>query len=309
MPKSLFVTGNSSRNIRNGDAVDTDKDKQIVKAVFGNGPKDIALLGKGVYNQYGVAETGFNVSSCQFAMHYFFENKTTFHNFLRNIAECTKINGYFIGTCYDGKTVFNALDDKPRGTGFTIFKNDRKIYEITKEYDQTGFPSEEMSLGYAINVYQESINKVFREYLVNFDYLIRVMENYGFVLVNKEDANTMDLPDGTGLFSELHSSMEAELKQRPSRTVDYGRAIYMSPEERKISFMNRYFIFKKVRSLDVKKMSDIILTREKETGDIIDNILENDDESIKSTVQKSKPKITAKKLKKDKIIIQKSNLK
>ncbi len=73
--------------------------------------------------------------------------------------------------------------------------------------------------------------------------------------------------------------------------------------------MNRYFIFKKVRSLDVKKMSDIILTREKETGDIIDNILENDDESIKSTVQKSKPKITAKKLKKDKIIIQKSNLK
>lgn len=309
MPKSLFVTGNSSRNIRNGDAVDTDKDKQIVKAVFGNGPKDIALLGKGVYNQYGVAETGFNVSSCQFAMHYFFENKTTFHNFLRNIAECTKINGYFIGTCYDGKTVFNALDDKPRGTGFTIFKNDRKIYEITKEYDQTGFPSEEMSLGYAINVYQESINKVFREYLVNFDYLIRVMENYGFVLVNKEDANTMDLPDGTGLFSELHSSMEAELKQRPSRTADYGRAIYMSPEERKISFMNRYFIFKKVRSLDVKKMSDIILTREKETGDIIDNILENDDESIKSTVQKSKPKITAKKLKKDKIIIQKSNLK
>jgi len=304
MPKSLFVTGNSSHNIRNGEAVDTDKDKQIIKAVFGNGPKDISLLGKGVYNQYGIAETGFNISSCQFAMHYFFENKTTFHNFIRNVAECTKINGYFIGTCYDGKTVFNLLDNKPNGTGFTIFKNNRKIYEITKEYDQTGFPSEEMSLGYGINVYQESINKVFREYLVNFDYLIRIMEDYGFVLVNKEEAETMNLPDGSGLFSELYSAMEVELKQEPSRKVDYGRAIYMSPEERQISFMNRYFVFKKMRSLDVKKMADIILRKEEETSNIVDTILDNEN-AIESSVKKSKPKIIAKKLKKDKIIIQK----
>lgn len=304
LPKVLFVTGNSSLNIRNGDAVNTDKDKQIIKAVFGNGPKDISLLGKGVYNQYGVAETGFNVSSCQFAIHYFFENKTTFHNFIRNIAECTKINGYFIGTCYDGKYVFNMLSNKNKEESITITKNDRKIYEVTKMYDQTGFPDEEMSLGYAINVYQESINKIFREYLVNFDYFTRIMDDYGFTLVTNEEATAMGLPSGSGMFSELYTSMEQEIKQNPQRKNDYGRSIYMSPEEKQISFMNRYFVFKKVRSLDVKKMSDIILNREDTTRTIVDNIMEEEDEKEKDEKKPEKKK-TVRKTKKSKIILQK----
>lgn len=306
MPKALFVTGDSSRNVRNGDAVDTDKDKQIIKAVFGNGPKDISLLGKGVYNQYGVAETGFNVSSCQFAIHYFFKNKTTFHNFIRNVAECTKINGYFIGTCYDGKQVFNLLENKNKNEGIAILKNERKIYEITKMYDKTGFPDDEMSLDYAINVYQESINKVFREYLVNFDYLIRIMDDYGFVLVTKEEATSMGLPDGTGLFSELYSAMEQEIQQYPNRKNDYGKAPYMSPEEKQISFMNRYFAFKKVRSLDVKKMSDIILSKEENTRTIIDNIMDDtkeDEDKKEEDVSPIKKKVT-RKLKKDKILLE-----
>lgn len=310
LPKVLFVTGNSSLNVRNGDAVDTDKDKQIIKAVFGNGPKDISLLGKGVYNQYGVAESGFNVSSCQFAIHYFFENKTTFHNFIRNIAECTKINGYFIGTCYDGKYVFNMLSNKNKEEGITITKNDRKIYEVTKMYDQTGFPDEEMSLGYAINVYQESINKVFREYLVNFDYFTRIMDDYGFTLITDEEATAMGLPSGSGMFSELYSAMEQEIQQNPQRKTDYGSASYMSPEEKQISFMNRYFVFKKVRSLDVKKMSDIILNKEKDTRTIVDNIMEEEETEEKKesekeadTEKKAEKKKTTRKTKKSKIIL------
>jgi len=304
MPKALFVTGNSSRNIRNGDAVDTDKEKQIIKAVFGNGPKDITLLGKGVYNQYGVAETGFNVSSCQFAIHYFFENKTTFHNFIRNVAECTKINGYFIGTCYDGKRVFKLLEDKNKNEGFTIMKNDRKIFEITKMYDKTGFPDEELSLGYAIDVFQESINKVFREYLVNFDYLTRIMEDYGFNVVTQEEATGMGLPDGTGMFSELYSDMMEDIKQNPNHKHNYGKAMYMSPEEKQISFMNRYFAFKKVRSLDVKKMHEIILHKEEQTRTIVDNILE-DTETTTETQPEPVKKTNTKKIKKDKIVLQK----
>jgi hypothetical protein len=307
MPKALFVTGDSSRNIRNGEAVETDKDKQIIKAIFGNGPKDISLLGKGVYNQYGVAETGFNVSSCQFAIHYFFENKTTFHNFVRNVAECTKINGYFIGTCYDGKTVFKLLEDKNTDEGITIMKNDRKIFEITKMYEKTGFPDEEMSLGYDINVFQESINKVFREYLVNFEYLTRIMEDYGFVLVTQEEATQMGLQDGTGMFSDLYSSMSEEIKQNPTHKNNYGKAIYMSSEEKQISFMNRYFVFKKVRSLDVKKMHDIILNKEENTRTIVDNILEGNDNESSDILPKqpSAQKKTTRKIKKDKIVLQK----
>jgi hypothetical protein len=188
MPGALFVNGNSGENIRSGKAAFSEKEKQITLAVFGQGPKDKGELGEGVYKRYGVGEPGFQVSSCQFAMHYFFETPKSMHAFFRNLAECTRIGGYFVGTCYDGQTVFNVLKNKKREESMTIMREDKKIYEITKQYDQTGFPEDEMSLGYAIDVYQESINKVFREYLVNFKYVERVLENYGFVVLPEAEA-------------------------------------------------------------------------------------------------------------------------
>lgn len=258
IPRALFLHGDSGKNIRNGDAYYTEKDRQISKAVFGSGAKDTAILGKGVYKNYGAGESGFSVSSCQFAMHYFFENEYSMHQFIRNIAECTKVNGYFTGTCYDGKTVFNLLKDKKKSEGISIHKNDHKMFELTKMYDQTGFPDDELSLGYAINVYQETINKVFREYLVNFDYVIRIMEDYGFILITNEEAKPMGLPSGSGLFSDLFTSMENELKMNPKNKSHYKKAPFMSSEEKRISFMNRYFVFKKVRNVDVSKIADVI---------------------------------------------------
>jgi hypothetical protein len=259
IPKALFVQGDSGLNIRNGQAFSTEKDKQVARAVFGQGAKDITELGKGVYNQYGVGELGFNISSCQFALHYFFQNTRTFHQFLRNIAECTKIGGHFVGTCYDGETVFKLLKSVSKDEGISIMKNDRKIYEVIKKYDQTGFPDDEMSLGYPIHVFQESINQYIQEYLVNFPYFIRIMEDYGFVLATKEEAKRMGLSNSNSMFSELFNLMENEIKRNPNKQADYRKAIFMSPEEKRISFMNRYFVFKKVRSVDAKKMAEVIL--------------------------------------------------
>jgi hypothetical protein len=258
---ALFIVGTSANNIRDGSAFATEKDKQISNAVFGQGAKDQTTLGLGVYSQYGKGEQGFNVSSCQFALHYFFENKTTLHSFLRNIAECTKINGYFVGTCYDGGKVFQLLSNKKRDESVTIFKNEAKIYEVTKLYDQTGFPDDEQSIGYPINVYQESINLIFREYLVNFPYLVQLMEDYGFVLVTKEEAKHLNIPNGSGYFSELFTYMENELKKNPRMKFEYGTALSMSQEEKRISFMNRYFIFRKVRSVDAKKIGEVLLKK------------------------------------------------
>jgi hypothetical protein len=191
------------------------------------------------------------------------------------------------------------LQDKRNGESITIIKNERKIYEITKMYDQTGFPSEDMSLGYAINVFQESINQTFREYLVNFEYFTRIMEDYGFILVTKEEAISMNLPDGTGLFSELFVQMQQELKQNPKRNSEYGSAPYMSAEERRISFMNRYFIFKKVRSVDTKKMAEIISKLDIETEQVIHDLM---GETVQTEAAAPAPPI--RKIKKSKVVLQ-----
>jgi mRNA (guanine-N7-)-methyltransferase len=258
MPAALFVNGDSGLNIRNGDAFKTQKDKEIVRAVFGNGPKDAKFLGQGVYSQYGAGAKGFNVSSCQFALHYFFETKASMHRFLRNLTECTAINGYFIGTCFDGKTIFQLLRDKSEGESFTIMNGERKMFELTKMYSQTGFPSDESCIGYPINVYQETIGKTFREYLVNFEYFIQMMENYGFALLGKRDT-PKGLPNGTGLFGELFASMESETRMDPQRLSDYKNSHLMTSDEKQISFMNRYFVFRKTHNVDADKIHKAIM--------------------------------------------------
>ena len=255
MPSALFVYGNSGVNIKNGDALFTDKGKQITKAVFGEGPKDRTVLGEGVYNQYGKAIEGFNISSCQFALHYFFESSNTLHNYLKNLSQCTAVNGYFIGSCYDGKTMFTMLKGKKQREGIVAMKNGKKIIEITKEYSNETFEDNITCVGYPINVYQESINKTFREYLVNFDYLSRVLENFGFVRASKEDVESMKLPTASGLFNELYTQMEREIKRNPSVRQEIGDALKMTPEERNISFANRFFVYKKVRNVDAEAIS------------------------------------------------------
>jgi hypothetical protein len=251
MPAALFVQGNSALNIKSGAGISGEKYKQITRAVFGDGPKDKALLGEGVYRQYGKAENGFNVSSCQFAIHYMFETRANVFNFLRNVCECTEVGGYFIGTTYDGATMFDALKPYEMGDGISVMHNGKRVWQVTKAYTATEFVDDETSVGYAIDVYQESINKTFREYLVSFNYLKRALENFGFDVVERDDAlKELGLPDGTGMFEQLYVQMMDRLKQNPASASDLGEAPHMRDYERRISFYNRYFVFKKVRSIE-----------------------------------------------------------
>ena len=267
IPACLFTVGNSGINIRSlkafpGDA--NSKDKRVANAVFGKGPKDATVLGKAVVAQYGRGEGGFQISSCQFALHYFFENKVSFHGFLRNLAECTRDQGYFVGTCYDGRTIFKMLARKREDESEVFMTTDRdggraRICEIVKKYSDTGFPDDDTSLGYAVNVYQESIGQFATEYLVNFAFFVEMMDNYGFKLVSKDEATQMGLPNSTGLFSELFETMKGEIRRKPEAEHDYKDAPFMTAAEKSVSFLNRYFVFRKVMSVDAEKKEKLFL--------------------------------------------------
>jgi hypothetical protein len=255
MPSALFVNGNSAFNIKSGAGLLNDKAIQITKAVFGlDIEKSEEKLGKGVYKNFGIAKDGFNISSCQFAIHYFFENPDILLGFLKNISECTKIGGYFIGTVYDGKTVFNLLKKKQPGESIQIIEDGKKIWEIIKGYNSNIFEDNSSSIGYRIDVFQESINQIIPEYLVNFDYFIRIMEDYGFKLLDREEAKELDVPEGSGLFNELFLAMLDQIKRNDKIAKDYGTAMNMTSFEKKISFLNRYFIFKKKRDVNTHKI-------------------------------------------------------
>ena len=136
--------------------------------------------------------------------------------------------------------------------------SNKKIWELTKRYKQTDFMDDESCVGYAVDVFQESINKTFREYLVNYTYLNRILENYGFVLASAEDLKNLHsgFTAATGFFSDLFNKMLDEIKKNPRSQSYYEKAASMSDGERTISFLNRYFIYKKVRKVsDAEKVS------------------------------------------------------
>jgi hypothetical protein len=307
MPNALFVHGNSSLNIKEGDALYSDKSKQITKAVFGEGPKEKDKLGLGVYKQYGKASDGFNISSCQFAIHYFFENKKTLNSFLRNVSECTKVNGYFIGDCYDGTAIFDLLRGKSAGESVSILEDDKKIWQITKGYENDTFDNDETSLNYAIDVFQESINKTFREYLVNFEYLNRMMENYGFVLLTKDECNEIGIPSSVGSFQQLYGLMEQEINKFPKKRNDYGDAFKMTPKEKQISFYNNYFIYKKIRNVDTRAVYNTMIGSSKFQEQMNFEEEEDLDKEV-DEIEKQQAKVTKvpKKLKKRIVLVQSS---
>jgi hypothetical protein len=289
MPYALFVNGNSCYNIKNGDAMLNDKAKQITAAIFGHGPKEAEKIGKGVARQYSKHDDGFNISSCQFAFHYFLESPDTLQGFMRNLAECTKLNGYFIGTAYDGKLVFDLLKKIKKGESVQINEDGRKIWEIVRGYDSDNFDDNSSCIGYRIDVYQESINKLFTEYLINFDYIDRVMESYGFKLITREEANELGFPEGSGLFSELFLHMLDEISKNKYKAKDYGNAANMSKYEQKISFLNRYFIYKKFTEVNVNKI--VLELEEFEESRLINSSQNKPVEVVIEQVKGLKPKV------------------
>ena len=297
IPYALFVNGNSSLNIRSGTNMFNDKANEITKSVFGSTGVNKSL-GPAVARQHGKGHNGFDVSSCQFAIHYMFENKKTLYNFIRNIAECTKLNGYFIATCYDGRTIFNMLKKKEEGESRDIYIDDKKVWSVTKLYDSTSFDDNESCLGYKIDVYQDSINQTLPEYLVNFDFFTSTMDKYGFALVTREESRQMGLPEGSGMFSELYNSMMNEIKRDPKKEGDYKDASHMRDYEKEISFLNRFFVYKKISTRNAEKLTKALLDQlpdeiefEKEGTMLAQESVEKANQLIKPKARKLKEKL------------------
>jgi hypothetical protein len=72
--------------------------------------------------------------------------------------------------------------------------------------------------------------------------------------------------DGTDTFDGMFHDMEVECKQKQSQQQsqqcrnEYGSALFMRPEEKQISFYNRYFIFRKNRNINAKHLKSSFLT-------------------------------------------------
>jgi hypothetical protein len=148
------------------------------------------------------------------------------------------------------------LEDKKQGEGVSQNIDGKKIWEVTKHYDSDTLENDATSVGMAIDVYQETINKTFREYLVNFNYLDKLMQEYGFEKASSAETRGIG-GRSVGTFSDCYYLMKSEINKNPELEKEYGRAMDMTSAEKTVSFLNNYFIYKKVRDVDAKNVMDV----------------------------------------------------
>ena len=256
MPVCMFIRGNTGEDMENGDFEMNDNNNNnddndipsshmILQSLMGasQGSNNMTPFLK---SNFGFFRDKFDICSIQFALHYMFENKSKLHKFLTNVSNYTKTGKYFIGTCYDGKKIYEMLQDKTLNESVDLYEEDTKIWHIKKKYQDDSkvfLEDSDKSIGYKISVYQESINQEFDEYLVNFEYFVKIMEDYGFILAsNMQTSENIPLKP-LGSFSSLFDIMKKTKKE------SYGLADKMSENEKTISFLNQYFIFQKQRDI------------------------------------------------------------
>lgn len=208
---------------------------------------------------YKMAEQKFEVISCQFALHYFFKDGATLTNAIKNITAHIAENGYFIGTCFDGDSVAKLLKTLKQGEKATGKKENQLIWSIEKRYDT--YRQDE--LGQEIDVYIHTINNVFTEYLVPFTRLTAELEKHDIRLMDKDECELLGLESSTGLFDELFNEMTSTAPNNHS--VQQASKLEESKAEQTLSFLNRWFIFKKAKAKPKKSTPKLIVKKKSST--------------------------------------------
>lgn len=156
-----------------------------------------------------------DVVTSMFAFHYFFESEDTFNNIMKTIDNNLKMGGYFIGTMFDGDLITDLVKDSDT---FELVDDDKIRFRI-KRYNKLS----KRLFGNKLSVYlnETVLDEPMDEYVVYFDLFVKEMRRRGYELVESK------------LFNE----------------EDYSR-YGLNDLERRISFLNRSFVFKRTESVE-----------------------------------------------------------
>lgn len=156
----------------------------------------------------------YDVVNCQFAAHYFFRNEQTLMNFVNNVKNSLKADGFFVMTVLDGKKVLKLMKDDNE----KIRKcNDDVVYSIKTPSKQINTIGQKIEVKLGGTSYFEEVSK---EYLVNIQLFIKIMKKENFDLVNATS------------FKQFEKRFNHHVK-------------IMCDAEKEYSFMNTVLVFKK----------------------------------------------------------------
>jgi SAM-dependent methyltransferase len=271
-PKAYFVRGDSSRLIWPEQSSGfTEADKIYTK--------------KFIPSKYM-----FDTVSLQFCFHYFFKDEIAFRSILQNISDNLKIGGFVIGTTFDGERVYNALKSENVISGKTF--SGENMWRIEKKYSASkfGFTDKRPNFGKEIDVFVKTIGAVHTEYLVNFNYVDKMMAEYGFSKISVKPFEDFynELIEGKNLLDLSPKELEKDIVSAKA----------MSEAEKKFSFLSSGFIYKKEKNAPdslMKKLVELIEKKDKlRTKDITVYKVDSDTEHVieDSEIKEKEPEYT-----------------
>ena len=214
VPPMTFVQADASKRLSDGSAGVTAEDKTLLTSLF-SGPS-----------------SQFDVVSCMFALHYMFRDEATLGGFLTNLADTVKVGGYFVGCGFDGDAVARLM-----ATDQSVVGQDgaTDVWAITKRYGSaigSSVPASSAGLGLTVDVDFISIGDTHPEYLVSFPYLQSRLAEAGLDLLTAAELLERGLPASSQMFGETWAA-----------TTAAGKPYNMSDAEKRLSFLNRWYIF------------------------------------------------------------------
>ena len=239
-PDIVYAAGDCGKSIANGDcslSIDDEESANIIQLVLNKKAVNVPnhykyIVGKGA--------NGFDVCSCMFAIHYFFETEEKINGFLNNVSSMLRKGGEFVCTFMDGKSVVDSINanggDKVEGRKkLNKYKEDKGVplWAIIRRYDndvETDFKKK-------VDVYIEATKKFIPEFIVNFDVLVRKCKEYNLEFVDSE------------LFSQTFNKIKSKyLNTNVKKNNIYNIINDLDKEEelKQFSFFNRWCVFKRV---------------------------------------------------------------
>lgn len=146
-----------------------------------NMEKNVKLDIKNLSIEILYGNNDFDVVTCMFAFHYFFENDNTFNTIISSIENNLKQNGYFLGTFFDGNCVRN-YNNKHLDHFKLEIKNDT--------------PDNLFGNKVSVQLKETVLNECTDEYIVDFNKLKIELEKRGFKLIE------------TKLFSDIYKEKQ-----------------------------------------------------------------------------------------------------
>ena len=186
---------------------------------------------------------GFDMVSCQFALHYFFRSENALRNVLSLVSHYLAPGGFFFGTTVNGAKIKEYLSDAKTF--------DRKLYQVERFFNKN--TKSPFGNAYTFKIYDTFDQTNYfntmgtsTEYLVDFNVLNRLAAEVGLepVKINffekytptglKKDTTYTPRVDNIIPFEEIY-----RLKKWVPREAN------ITPQELELSFLNSVFLFRK----------------------------------------------------------------